>query len=181
MAECTDRRCTPNLLIHRLGNVSELRVEEESISRLDEHASIPSAFVVTRVLDVSVSNSGLDGILLRESVLDAPWIKDYDALKGEGPTRWPKHFDVSNWGLLAAYRDNERVGGAAIAYKTANLHMLEGSAHVAVLWGLRVQPAERSRGVGSALFAATEDWCRQRGCREIKVETQNINVPACHF
>ena len=25
------------------------------------------------------------------------------------------------------------------------------------------------------------DWARARGCRQLKVETQNINLPACHF
>ncbi|MEO9180560.1 MAG: GNAT family N-acetyltransferase, partial [Acidimicrobiales bacterium] len=74
----------------------------------------------------------------------------------------------------------ERVGGAVIAFKTPAIHMLEG-AEMAELWDLRVLPTERSRGVGSALFTAAEAWCRQRGCRELKVETQNINVPACQF
>ena len=31
------------------------------------------------------------------------------------------------------------------------------------------------------LFRAAEDWARARHCVELKVETQNINVPACRF
>jgi GNAT superfamily N-acetyltransferase len=168
-------------LLMQDGNVSELIIVEESIGNLDKHASIPTAFVVERVLEVSVLNEGLGGIVLQETVLDTPWVKDYDAIDGEGPTQWPKRFDISNWALLVAYREEERVGGAVIAYKTVGVHMLEGAVDKAALWDLRVQPLERSRGVGSALFTATEDWCRHRGCRELKIETQNINVPACRF
>ena len=31
------------------------------------------------------------------------------------------------------------------------------------------------------LFQAAEVWARRRECRMLKVETQNINVPACRF
>lgn len=165
---------------YKIGVVNNLRVVEEPLSRLDEYATIPISFVVKRVLNVSVQNAGLDGIRLDIAELDTPWIKDSDAIKGEGPTRWPKRFDMTNWGMLAAYRDEERVGGAVIAFRTPEVRMLEDDAE-AVLWDLRVQPTERSRGVGTTLFAAAEDWCRRRGCRVLKVETQNINVPACRL
>jgi GNAT superfamily N-acetyltransferase len=35
--------------------------------------------------------------------------------------------------------------------------------------------------VGAALFRAAESWARARGCRQLKVETQNVNVAACRF
>ena len=41
--------------------------------------------------------------------------------------------------------------------------------------------AHRGRGVGSALFGAAESWAAARGCTELKVETQDINVRACRF
>ena len=31
------------------------------------------------------------------------------------------------------------------------------------------------------LFRAAEEWARQKKCRQLKVETQNINMPACRF
>jgi ribosomal protein S18 acetylase RimI-like enzyme len=31
------------------------------------------------------------------------------------------------------------------------------------------------------LFAAAAAWAQSRGCGELKVETQNTNVPACRF
>ena len=59
--------------------------------------------------------------------------------------------------------------------------MLEGRRDLAVLWDIRVDPQTRGLGVGSALFRAAERWARTRGCRTLKIETQNTNVPACTF
>ena len=134
-----------------------------------------------RILVVSTPKSGLGGLRLNESAVEVPWVKDYDAIEGEGPTRWPKRFDVSHWGLLAAFDAGKRIGGAVIAFNTTGLQMLEGRRDTAILWDIRVQPDKRSAGVGTALFRAGETWCRQRGCRTLMIETQNINVPACHF
>jgi hypothetical protein len=105
-----------------MGLVSDLRIEEEPMSRIGDHATIPISFVVQSVLDVTVQNTGLGGILLDLTELDKPWIKDYDAIEGEGPTRWLKRFDITNWGLLAAYRDEMRVGGAVPRGWLSSLH-----------------------------------------------------------
>jgi GNAT superfamily N-acetyltransferase len=113
--------------------------------------------------------------------VEVPWVKDYDAIKGEGPTRWPKRFDVANWGLLAAHDAGHRVGGAVLAFNTAGVNLLEGRADVAVLWDIRVRPEVRAAGIGTALFRAAEVWARDRDCRTLKIETQNINVAACRF
>ncbi|MHB1527651.1 MAG: GNAT family N-acetyltransferase [Candidatus Dormibacteria bacterium] len=151
------------------------------MSRLGAHGEVPIAFLVERILAVSVIDAGLGGITLAELEVDSPWVKDYDAIKGEGPTRWLKRFDTSNWGLVAAYEGGTRIGGAVVALDSPDLHMLEGRRDLACLWDIRVQPEARSTGVGSALFRAVEGWSRQRGCRTLKVETQNINFAACRF
>jgi GNAT superfamily N-acetyltransferase len=159
-----------------------LVIRVEPIGHLREHADIPIAFTVERILEISLPDDGLGGIAFNEVPVEVPWEKDYDQIRGEGPTRWPQRFDTSNWGLIAAYARSSRLGGAVIAYNTTGLTMFdERSREIAVLWDLRVHPAARGCGVGSMLFRAVEDWCRQRGCRTLKVETQNINVPACHF
>jgi len=31
------------------------------------------------------------------------------------------------------------------------------------------------------LFQNTADWARRHGCKRLKIETQNVNVPACRF
>lgn len=41
--------------------------------------------------------------------------------------------------------------------------------------------AGTGRGIGSALFRAAGDWAGARGCRWLKIETPNVNVPACRF
>src|SRR5262249_9175844 len=87
----------------------------------------------------------------------------------------------SNWGLLSAHAGGHRVGGVVIAFRSPGVDMLEGRTDLAVIWDLRVRPEARGRGVGAALFRAAEAWAAARGCRRLKVETQNINVPACRF
>jgi GNAT superfamily N-acetyltransferase len=158
-----------------------VRVAEEPITGLGLHGEVPIAFLVERVLDVRAMEGGLGGLVMTEKAVEVPWLKDYDALKGEGPTRWASRFDVTNWGLIAAHRSGQRVGGAVVAYNTAGVDMLEGRHDLAVLWDIRVRPEARSSGTGSLLFRAVEAWARDRGCRTLKVETQNTNVPACRL
>lgn len=156
-------------------------VIEEAATALEEYASIPIAFEVCRVFDVTASRADLGGFLISERALNVPYVKDYDAVKEESPVYWPARFDVSNWGFFAARVEGWRVGGAAVAFNTPGLDMLEGREDLAVLWDIRVSPETRGRGVGYVLFHAAELWAKARGCRQLKVETQNINVPACKF
>lgn len=156
-------------------------VGAEPITRLAEYASVPIAFEVRRVLELSVRRNGLGGFALTERSLAAPYVKDYDAINGEHPTQWARRFDVSHWGLLVARVDGRRVGGAVVAYNTPGLDMLEARGDLAVLWDIRVAPAVRGQGVGAALFRAAAAWAGARGCRQLKAETQNVNVPACRF
>ena len=58
---------------------------------------------------------------------------------------------------------------------------MEGRRDLSVLWDIRVAPDARGKGVGSALFERVGAWALAQGCRQLKVETQNINVRACRF
>ena len=158
-----------------------MRIAEEPIARLGLHGEVPIAFVVERVLDVTLVEEGLGGVVMSERAIEVPWIKDYDAIRGEGPTTWATRFDVTNWGLISAHEAGRRVGGAVVAFDTADVSMLEGRNDLAVLWDIRVGPEARSSGTGSLLFRAVEAWARDRRCRTLRTETQNTNVPACHF
>jgi GNAT superfamily N-acetyltransferase len=158
----------------------KVEVREEPASSLAELARIPISFDVRSVFDVSGPDD-TSAFVLAERGLSAPWVKDYDADSGEGPTRWAHRFDLSNWGFLAARADGRMVGAAVVAFDTPGVEMLEGRRDLAVLWDLRVVPEARGQGVGAALFRAAEEWARARGCTELKIETQNINVPACRF
>lgn len=72
-----------------------------------------------------------------------------------------------------------RLGGAVVAFNTPGLTMSGDRGTSAVLWDIRVSLQARRQGVGSALFRAAEVWAQAKGCRQIEVETQSINVPAC--
>ncbi|MBW3572466.1 MAG: GNAT family N-acetyltransferase [Gemmatimonadetes bacterium] len=157
-----------------------IKVGEEPLGALPEYAKIPIAFQVTRVLDVTVVDGGMGGFALAERALEVPYVKDYDAVDG-GPGRWAERFDLSAWGLLGARVEGRLVGGAAVAVHTPGLTMLEGRSDLAVLWDIRVMPEARGSGVGTALFRAAAAWAAARGGRQLKVETQNVNVPACRF
>jgi GNAT superfamily N-acetyltransferase len=153
----------------------------EELDHLPEHGQISVAFEVRTILDLAVADSGLGGLVLRERKLASPYVKDYDSIAGNRPDDWSRCFDTRNWTLHSAWIDARRAGGIVVAFKTANLDMLERRQDLALIWDLRVAPHLRGRGVGSALFAAAEAWAKVLGCKQLKVETQNVNVPACRF
>lgn len=156
-------------------------ISEMPIGALAEYAGVPISFEVRSVLEVEVGEGGKGPVARGERAVAMPWTKDYDAVPGGRPERWPDRFDLSRWGLFAARAARRCVGGAAVAIRTPGLDMLDGRDDLAVLWDIRVAPEARGRGVGSALLHAAEAWARARGCRRMKVETQNINAPACRF
>lgn len=164
-----------------------MQIEEISPERLAAYARIPIAFEVRSILEVLPVDAGWGagsgGLTLRERLLATPYLKDYDlADDGEDrPSGWAKRFDLSNWGFQLACDGKEAVGGAAVAYATPDVYMLEQRQDLAVLWDIRVRPERRGKGVGKALFERAASWARVRGCRQMKVETQNVNVPACRF
>ncbi|HYE58057.1 MAG TPA: GNAT family N-acetyltransferase [Rhodothermales bacterium] len=158
-----------------------VQIREEPMTALPDIAGVPIAFEVRSVFDVVVHDGGLGGMSLGERRLESPYVKDYDALQGEGPTRWASRFDLTNWGLLLARAGSACVGGSVLAFDTPGVDMLERRRDLAVLWDLRVAPAVRGLGVGAALFRSAEAWAKARGCRMLKIETQNVNVPACRF
>jgi GNAT superfamily N-acetyltransferase len=143
-----------------------------------EYAAIPIAFRVTSRL--SAERGGDGSFVLSEQVVEPGYIKDYDAIS-ERPDAWAGRFDTSQWLMLVARVDELVVGGATVAFGGAGLDLLDGRADLALLWDIRVAPSFRGRGIGRALFEEVEALAVARGCAELKVETQNINVPACRF
>ena len=159
----------------------ELQISEESVSTLSEHGHVPIAFEYERILELRIMDNGLGGFVFSERHLAASQIKDYDAIEAERPASWAEQFDVSRWGFIVARANGERIGGAVIAFDSAGVDMLERRRDLAVLWDIRVHPAWRGQGVGTSLFEAAERWAAQRGCSQLKVETQNTNLAACRF
>jgi ribosomal protein S18 acetylase RimI-like enzyme len=155
-------------------------VVEESVAVLPHYGSVPIAFRVESRFRVECIRGGLGGLMLVEEPVP-PYVKDYDTDPNEGPSRWPARWDIRHWGILSAFDGTRRVGGAAVAWNTGRVNLLEGRPDVAALWDLRVHPEYRGRGVGHRLFTHALAWARERQCRRFKVETQNVNVPACRF
>lgn len=156
----------------------KIEITEAPIAAVADLARVPIAFTVDRVLDVEERDGAF---VLTERILDAPWVKDYDAIPGEGPAALSARFDVSRWGLIVARVHGRLVGGAVIAFDTPGVDALRGRRDLAALWDLRVSPEVRGRGVGTALFRAAEAWAAAKGCTAFEVETQNINAAACRF
>lgn len=154
-------------------------IVEESINQLQTHGEIPIRFEVQSIFEIEGDDP--ETATLVEKRLVHPLIKDYDIDAGEGPVRWSKRWNTANWGLLAAYANGKRVGGCVLAFDTCGVHKLEGRDDMVALWDLRIHPDYRGMGIGSLLFEAAIAWTRTRNCKELKIETQNINVPACRF
>ena len=152
-------------------------VIEEPVPALAEYAGIPIAFEVSERCDVVGEADGT--VRLEARPVPAPYVKDYDEFNH--PNGWAERFDLSNWGFFSAFSGGQRVGRAAVAWKTPALDLLKGRSDLAELWDIRVAPSARRLGVGSALFDAALTWASVRGCRQLEVETQNVNVPACRF
>ena len=159
----------------------DLRIVKETPAILPEYERIPIAFEVKTRFRVELLDKGLRGVKLTEEAVETPFIKDYDALETEKPSNWKTHSSIENWGILSAFDGAKRIGGAAVAWKSPEIFMLAESESLACLWDLRVAPEYRGKGVGKLLFENAVSWARQRNCRLFKVETQNINVPACRF
>src|SRR5262249_49981091 len=81
----------------------DYRIIHQPVSNLTEYSRIPIAFTVDRILEVTLVDNGLGGLLLEETKLDAPYVKDYDAIEGNAPASWPARWDLSNWGMITAF------------------------------------------------------------------------------
>ncbi len=158
-----------------------IQIQDIGPDDLRRYAGISIAFRVESIFRVEVVDQGLGGFRLVEEAVE-PYTKDYDALSEEGrPTGWPERFDVSNWAFFLALDRQDPVGGATVAYDAPGVDMLEGRPDLAVLWDIRVLPERRGEGIGGMLFRHVVGWARERGCKQLKIETQNVNVRACRF
>ena len=157
-----------------------LTIVEDIPVRLAEYARVPIAFTAAELFDEQGIARLAQG-LPAEPVPVAPYWKDYDAYPGSNPTEWVARFDISRWTILGAFRDARRVGGAVLIVGDSQIDLLQDRPDCALLWDLRVAPDVRGQGIGSALLRAAEQKARQHGAGALRVETQQVNVPACRF
>jgi ribosomal protein S18 acetylase RimI-like enzyme len=158
--------------------VLNIEIREVTKEHLNEYVKIPMWFKVTSKFNLNKVNGGLGGITFDEIVV-APYIKDLSLY--DKPLEWSKRFDISNWGFFIAYDNDLPIGGATLAYNTEGVKLLSNRKDITVLWDLRVAPEYKSMGIGSKLFSFVVNWSKERNCKQIKIETQNNNVPACKF
>jgi GNAT superfamily N-acetyltransferase len=155
-----------------------IEVVQEHPPDIAAYAKISIAFPVVEV--ARIPDVPARATQLTAERVATPYLKDYDAL-GNGPLSWRSRFDLTHWTFFAAYVNGERAGGAVVVYGAPDVDMLERRSDVALLWDIRVAPAHRGTGVGSALLEQVEAWARENDAQWIEVETQDINVPACRF
>jgi GNAT superfamily N-acetyltransferase len=79
---------------------------------------------------------------------------------------------------VAAILAGEPAVGTALLTLRPNV-WYDGS--VALLDELYVVPAERNRGIGSALLQAAEQECRRRGCQALEINVDGEDVDARRF
>jgi GNAT superfamily N-acetyltransferase len=154
-------------------------IRELPVSQLAAYAAVPIAFRVRSRLVRDPASPTLDALV--EMLVARPFDKDYDAAPGMSPLDWAERYALERWGLLVADIDGRVVGGAAIAPAAEVMPEHCSTMGGGVLWDLRVAPAWRGLGIGSALFRASERCAWVRGFRTLVVETQDINVPACRL
>ena len=158
-----------------------LTIVEEPPNRLAEYAEVPIGFMVAEILDERACAAlNQDAPLEAVAVSPAYW-KDYDSYSGSHPSAWPQLFDLSRWIILAAYDRECRVGGATVIVDDPQIELLRDCSACALLWDIRVAPYARRQGIGTALLEAVERRAGERGAGNLRVETQDINVPACRF
>lgn len=153
-----------------------IEIRWEGPEEFREHGGIPISFVVSSRLSLPALREGR----LEEIPADAR-IKDYDLFADSRPASYTFQFDVSPWGLVAAFEGPRRVGGVIVACCTPTYELLEGRDDLAYLVDFRIEPAWRGQGLGRRLFTEAVRWCRSSELVEVRVETQEINVVACRF
>jgi len=148
-----------------------MEIQELKFDSVDRYTQVPIAFEVGERFFI-----GGD-----VTAINVPWVKDYDAYPGEGPRSYASWFDISNWGILAAFEGSRILGGVMLAFRCPEFDLLDGRDDLVHIVDIRVVPESRSTGIGRRLWEAAEAWSRARGATTLRVETQDINVPACRF
>lgn len=153
-------------------------IKEVTKESLSEYSKIPMIKVVDSIYQLHEINKGLGGIKFEEIKVDYHTI---DLGKEENPLSWIKDFDISNWGFFIAYENERAIGSMTLVYNTPNVNMLSNRKDLTVIWDIRVAPDYKYQGIGTQLFDYAVKWAKKRGCKQLKIETQNNNVYACKF
>lgn len=147
-------------------------------SYFEEYDKIPMVVHIKSILSLEKINNGLGGLVLKEVPVKA-YIKDLG--KYEKATEYAEEFDITNWSFFMAFDDEVPIGAATIASRTKNVNMLDSRDDMTVLWDIRVVDRYKKQGIGTELFRKAVQWSKEKCFKQMKIECQNNNVPACRF
>ena len=144
----------------------------EMYDSVSMNVDVKSEYKVKRI------DNGLGGFIL-EKVTVTPYVKDLSVY--ERATEYEKEFDITHWSFYMAFDDEKPVGAASVAARTDKLYMLAGRDDACVLWDIRVADEYKHQGIGQKLFDLAVKNAKADGYRQMIIECQNNNVPACNF
>ena len=159
-------------------NLTYQQVIDPSATFLEEYEKIPMLVDVHSILRLEKIDRGLGGILMREVAVE-PYVRDLGQY--EPPTGFVENFDIRPWGFFAAYDQDRMVAAATVACKTNEIKMLDNRDDLCLLWDIRIDDAYKRLGIGSKVMGMALSWARGKGLRQMKIECQNINIPAVRF
>lgn len=157
----------------------EYIVSPITVDLLKEYSKVSIEFEVHDILEDNIKDHGISGFELIEKSIES-YKKNYDTAE-HNPTKLMDKFDLSNWVMIYAKKDQNMIGGAIVAFDTHGIHMLEGRSDLAVLWDIRIDESYRRCGIGRTLISEVKKWSISKGCNRLKIETQNNNTKACKF
>lgn len=140
--------------------------------------SVPQNVFVQTEYRVEPVDGGLGGMRLREVPVE-PYVKDLSQY--ERATEYEQQFDIASWRFYMAFDGDKPVAALTLAGPTEGMHMLCGRRDACVLWDIRVADDYKRRGLGQRLLDMAIADARSRGFRQMIIECQNNNVPACRF
>ena len=144
----------------------------EMYDSISQNVDVRSEYRVKRI------DNGLGGFILEE-VPVTPYVKDLSVY--ERATEYEKEFDITHWSFYMAFDDEKPVGAITIAARTKNLYMLGGRDDACVLWDIRVADEYKHQGIGQKMLDLAIKEAKADGYRQMIIECQNNNVPACNF
>ena len=144
----------------------------ELYDSVSQNVDVKSEYRVKRI------DNGLGGLVLEE-VPVTPYIKDLSVY--ERATEFEKEFDITHWSFYMAFDDEKPVGALTIAARTDKLYMLGGRDDACVLWDIRVADEYKHRGIGQKMLDLAIKDAKADGYKQMIIECQNNNVPACSF
>ena len=155
----------------------EVCVRRIEVQEWPRYREIPMLVESDKILRGVPVDGGLGGLKFIKTKTPH-FTKDLGAY--DDPVSDAEHFG-GGWFFFGAYCGESLAGGAVVCFRAAKVDLLEGRKDLGVLWDLRVAPDYKRRGIGRALFDAICKEARSEGLKELKIECQNNNYPACQF